>query len=250
MCGRFAQALSARDYFSTVDIQLHEPQEQRSGGSALDKSDNHPDTQRQLEKSLTLQNSVADDDYHPTHNVAPGVQVPIVRLERPNPFDGYTVAGRPAIDTAENDIYHGNSPRSLLVQSMRWGLLPHYTTGIPRGPDAMKTINARDDAVLSGRSMWTPLLRGGKRCVVFCQGFYEWLKKEDGAQRIAHFVGMKDEGFGRTDVEGTKRALMPMAGLYEKCNIDGNDVYSFTIITTDSNKQLGFLVSMPHAYLQ
>jgi hypothetical protein len=89
--------------------------------------------------------------------------------------------------------------------------------------------------------MWTPILRAGKRCVVFCQGFYEWQKKDDGAQRIAHFVGMRDAGHGRTDVKGEQRALMPMAGLWEKCSIDGEDIYSFTIITTESNHQLTFL---------
>jgi putative SOS response-associated peptidase YedK len=34
-----------------------------------------------------------------------------------------------------------------------------------------------------------------------------------------------------------------MAGLYERCFIDEKEVMSFTVITTESNKQLNFLVS-------
>lgn len=181
-----------------------------------------------------IQFLVDEQDYHPTYNVAPGTQVPIVRIDTSSPS---------VVSSDHGDKDSSNEP-SLIVQCMRWGLLPHYTTSIPRGPDAMRTINARDDAVLSGRSIWTPLCRKGKRCIVFCQGFYEWLKRDNGTQRIAHFVGMTNDGQGREDMNGRKKALMPMAGLYETCQIDGQEVYSFTVITTDSNKQLNFLVSL------
>lgn len=211
MCGRFAQALPPRDYYDIVDDQLH-----GKGG---------PSGGPRREKAMQLHSQINEQDYHPTYNVAPGVQVPIVRLEEPVSFTSSSRENNP----------------TLLIQCMRWGLLPHHLTSIPRGVDAMRTINARDDAVLSGKSMWTPLLRSGKRCIIFAQGFYEWLKKDEGAQKIAHFVGMQIPGKGRKDENGKQKALMPMAGLWEKCIIEGKDVYSFTIITTDSNDQLNFL---------
>ncbi|PWN32570.1 DUF159-domain-containing protein [Meira miltonrushii] len=219
MCGRFAQALPPRDYYDVVDDQLQGKRRPKEGdsGSGGENIKSGP--------QLQLHSQVGEQDYHPTYNVAPGVQVPIVRLEDPVPL---TSSGK-------------SGDQALLIQCMRWGLLPHHTTFIPRGVDAMRTINARDDAVLSGRSMWTPILRSGKRCIVFAQGFYEWLKKDEGAQKIAHFVGVQIPGNGRKDADGKQRGMMPMAGLWEKCTIDGKDVYSFTIITTDSNDQLNFL---------
>lgn len=217
MCGRFAQALPPRDYYNVVDDQIHGNRREDHHNS------NNNSTSR---PELQLHSQVGEQDYHPTHNVAPGVQVPIVRLEDPIPLTSSS---------------KGAGDQNLLIQCMRWGLLPHHTTSIPRGVDAMRTINARDDAVLSGRSMWTPLLRSGKRCIIFAQGFYEWLKKDEGAQKIAHFVGMQIPGNGRKDAEGKQRGMMPMAGLWEKCTIEGKDVYSFRIITTDSNDQLNFL---------
>jgi hypothetical protein len=70
-----------------------------------------------------------------------------------------------------------------------------------------------------------------KRCIVIAQGFYEWLKKNGGKEKIPHFVKRKD---GK---------LMCMAGLWDCVQYEGSDekLYSYTIITTDPNKQLKFL---------
>jgi hypothetical protein len=70
-----------------------------------------------------------------------------------------------------------------------------------------------------------------KRCIVIAQGFYEWLKKNGGKEKIPHFIRRKD---GK---------LMCMAGLWDCVQYEGSDekLYTYTIITTDSNKQLNFL---------
>lgn len=70
-----------------------------------------------------------------------------------------------------------------------------------------------------------------KRCIVIAQGFYEWLKKNGGREKIPHFIKRKD---GK---------MMCMAGLWDCVQYEGSDekLYSYTIITTDSNKQLKFL---------
>jgi len=240
MCGRFSNAQPAYQYTVTVREQLQRggnhttPREEDAPGpSQSDKATQSSSSSRNEDviDALPFHTSLSEDDYYPTHNVSPTSRVPILRLDTPValPLEG---------QSEEQKI----GKNGLVIECMRWGLLPAHTTSIPRGPDALRTINARDDSVLSGQSMWTPLLRKGKRCVVFVQGFYEWQKKTDGT-RIAHFVGMQNYGNGRTDVQGKQRALMPMAGLYERCFIDEQEVYSFSIITTESNKQLNFLVS-------
>jgi hypothetical protein len=75
-----------------------------------------------------------------------------------------------------------------------------------------------------------------KRCIVICQGFYEWLKKNNGKERIPHYIKRKDG------------QLMCFAGLWDVVkyddDVDGKEkekLYTYTIITTDSNKQLKFL---------
>jgi putative SOS response-associated peptidase YedK len=94
----------------------------------------------------------------------------------------------------------------------------------------LKTINCRDDSLIENRGMWTTM-KQKKRCIVIAQGFYEWLKKNGGKEKIPHFIKRKD---GK---------LMCMAGLWDCVQYEGSDekLYSYTIITTDANKQMSFL---------
>jgi putative SOS response-associated peptidase YedK len=237
MCGRYANAQPPRQFTAAVRDRLRRRDRVQRGednaesSKAAQQEDASQSKDTHSDDADFIVSRVEEGDYHPTHNVSPSSRAPILRLEKPVPLP---------LDGEVNEVpKEGND---LIIECMRWGLLPARTTSIPHGVDALRTINARDDSVMSGQSMWTPLLKKGKRCIVFCQGFYEWLKKPDGT-RIAHFCGMEDEGNGRVDVHGKQRALMPMAGLYEQCTIDGQPFLSFTIITTESNKQLNFLVS-------
>ena len=111
----------------------------------------------------------------------------------------------------------------------------------------MKTINARDDSLAENRGMWNTM-KQKKRCIIVAQGFYEWLKKNGGKEKIPHYMKRKDD------------QLMCFAGLWDCVQYEGKEVlvsgsgivyllfvgteekhYTYTIITTDSNKQLRFL---------
>jgi putative SOS response-associated peptidase YedK len=110
------------------------------------------------------------------------------------------------------------------------GLVPFWTKNNPDYGTLMRTINCRDDSLAENRGMWTSMKKR-KRCIVICHGFYEWLKKNNGKEKIPHYIKRKD---GK---------LMLFAGLWDMVQYEGSDdkLYTFTIITTDSNKQLNFL---------
>jgi putative SOS response-associated peptidase YedK len=72
----------------------------------------------------------------------------------------------------------------------------------------MKTINCRDDSLIEDRGMWTTMKRT-KRCIIVAQGFYEWLKKNNGKERLPHFTKRKDG------------QLMCFAGLYDYVQYEG-----------------------------
>lgn len=78
--------------------------------------------------------------------------------------------------------------------------------------------------------MWTSMKRK-KRCIIVAQGFFEWLKKNNGRDRIPHYIKRKDG------------QLMLLAGLWDCVKYEDSDekLYTYTIITTDSNPQLKFL---------
>ncbi|KAJ4295598.1 hypothetical protein N0V90_007611 [Kalmusia sp. IMI 367209] len=120
--------------------------------------------------------------------------------------------------------------RTVLTPSQPAGLVPFWTKRNPDYGSMMKTINCRDDSLYEDRGMWTSMKKK-KRCIVVAQGFYEWLKKNNGKEKIPHFTKRKDG------------QLMCFAGLYDCVQFDDAEqkLYTYTIITTDSNKQLSFL---------
>ncbi|KAI1756358.1 hypothetical protein F4782DRAFT_485833 [Xylaria castorea] len=115
------------------------------------------------------------------------------------------------------------------LQTMKWGLIPFWTKRNPGYGSMMKTINCRDDSLAQGGGMWGSM-KARKRCVVIAQGFYEWLKKDGGREKLPHYVRRKD---GK---------LMCFAGLWDMVQYENEEkLYTYTIITTTSNKQLNFL---------
>ncbi|KAI1823835.1 DUF159-domain-containing protein [Xylaria intraflava] len=116
------------------------------------------------------------------------------------------------------------------LQAMKWGLIPFWTKRNPGYGSMMKTINCRDDSLAQRGGMWSSM-KARKRCIVIAQGFYEWLKKDGGREKLPHYVKRKD---GK---------LMCFAGLWDVVVYENDEEkqYTYTIITTDSNKQLNFL---------
>lgn len=117
------------------------------------------------------------------------------------------------------------------LKAMKWGLIPFWTKRSPDYGSMLRTINCRDDSLIENRGMWNTM-KQRKRCIVICQGFYEWLKKGPGGkEKVPHFVRRKDE------------QLMCFAGLWDCVKYEDAEekLYTYTIITTDSNKQLSFL---------
>ncbi|KAK3316742.1 hypothetical protein B0H66DRAFT_641533 [Apodospora peruviana] len=116
------------------------------------------------------------------------------------------------------------------LQSMKWGLVPFWTKRNPDYGAVLKTINCRDDSLSQSGGMWATM-KARKRCIVVAQGFYEWLKVGP-KEKVPYFVKRQD---GK---------LMCFAGLWDCVQYDDSDEkknYTYTIITTDSNKQLRFL---------
>ena len=145
-----------------------------------------------------------DSSVRETYNFAPGYFGPVYRVETTEDSDG----------SEEVPDGHGEETKHKL-QSMKWGLVPFWTKRQPTYGSLMHTINCRDDSLLEDRGMWTTMKRR-KRCVVVCQGFYEWLKKGPGGkEKIPHFVKRKDGG------------LMCFAGLWDSVKYEGMDFFFF-----------------------
>jgi len=169
---------------------------------------------QQLEdRGMQVDDAPEDEDIRETFNFAPGNFGAVYRAEIPDSghgrHEGPDERQQDEHDTPKED--HTN----YKIQSMKWGLIPFWTKRAPDYGSMMRTINCRDDSLVEDRGMWTAMKRK-KRCIVLCQGFYEWLKKgPDGKERIPHFVKRKDGD------------LMCFAGLWDCVQYEGRqNIYS------------------------
>lgn len=187
---------------------------------------------------MPVEDAPDDDDVRQTYNFAPGNHGLVYRADVPDhgASRGQN-AGEEITDGGSEEGDEDNASRiedlketKYKLQAMKWGLVPFWTKRSPDYGSMLRTINARDDSLASNGGMWNTM-KQKKRCVVVAQGFYEWLKKNGGKEKIPHYVKRKDE------------QLMCFAGLWDCVRYEGSDekLYTYTIITTDSNKRLSFL---------
>ncbi|KKY21615.1 hypothetical protein UCRPC4_g03566 [Phaeomoniella chlamydospora] len=217
------------------------------------------------EQGLPVDDAPEEDDVRETYNFAPGYYGLVYRADVPDYGFRNQDANEQQDENADNvndqvdslgssdrstptpkKASKANTPRTsprkqtqddatqdihFHLKAMRWGLIPFWTKRSPDYGSMMRTINCRDDSLIENRGMWNTM-KQRKRCIVICQGFYEWLKKGPGGkEKIPHFVKRKDG------------QLMCFAGLWDCVRYEDaeDSLYTYTIITTDSNPQLRFL---------
>jgi len=88
------------------------------------------------------------------------------------------------------------------------GLIPFWTKRNPDYGSMLKTINCRDDSLYEDRGMWTNMKKK-KRAIIVAEGFYEWLKKNNGKDRLPYYTKRKDG------------QLMCFAGLWDCVQYEG-----------------------------
>jgi putative SOS response-associated peptidase YedK len=108
-----------------------------------------------------------------------------------------------------------NSPRHIVL--MRWGLIPHWAKD---EKTAYKMINARVET-LTQRPAFRGLL-SHQRCLVPACGYYEW--QGEGRDKTPYYIHPQEDQY------------LAFAGLYDTWTTpDGEDLYTFTIITTEAD---------------
>ncbi|KAL1659586.1 hypothetical protein GGF50DRAFT_64956 [Schizophyllum commune] len=173
---------------------------------------------------------VDEDNFYPRYNVAPRTYSPVLRSRDSSPSSsssGESEAGdaATAAGTSQPTTSQSNEPHFIL-QSMRWGIIPHWSK---EDTYQMNTINARAENLLEGGGMWASL-KGSKRCIVPCEGYYEWLTKSP-KTKLPHFLKHKSNH------------LMYFAGLWDCVHLPNSStpLYTFSIITTSAPSAYAWL---------
>ena len=124
-----------------------------------------------------------------------------------------------------------------MLQPMLWGLVPPTHPGPRPSSHGLSTNNCRLETVRTS-SLYSPCLES-RRCVVVCQGFYEWLR--EGGVKQPYLVFRP----------GLSQPLLYLAGLYSVWRgPGGEEVVSYSIITRESNQVLAWLHHRMPAFLQ
>lgn len=105
------------------------------------------------------------------------------------------------------------------VEMFRWGLIPSWAKDKKVG---YRMINARAETVAEKPSFRSSFK--AKRCLVPCDGFYEWVAGENG--KTPHYIRMRDSG------------LFAFAGLWSEWKGGEGSLNTYTIITTEANEFL------------
>ncbi len=146
-------------------------------------------TGRELRNALQL---AEEPRFHARYNLAPTQAAPIVLNQ---------------------------SPR--IAEIARWGLLPTWARDTKIGT---KLINARAET-LAERPIYKAVLVRNQRCLIPCDGFYEW--RRDGKLKLPHYISPASGG------------ILTIAGLYSRwTSPEGVAVITFTVITTAANADL------------
>ena len=148
MCGRFALALRVEPFKLNILYSFHSELYQQP--DEIEQLDAYP--------ALNIDQWLNRDRFVPRYNVAPRTHAPVIRRAQP---------GEPA----------------LVMHSMRWGLVPHWSKA---EPPTLNTINARAENLEEGGGMWGSI-KGRKRCVVVAQGYVSPSSRtSDGPFSCAH----------------------------------------------------------------
>ncbi|KAH8811857.1 hypothetical protein F5884DRAFT_292874 [Xylogone sp. PMI_703] len=175
----------------------------------------------------------SDDVPRDSYNFAPGYNGIVYLADTPSWGAGPRPVRKGEGNTEQElpkEVETEESQKSVhyKLQTMKWGLIPHWTKHNPDYGSLLKTINCRDDSLVENRGLWNSI-KHRKRCVVIAQGFYEWKKK--GKERLPYYCKRKDG------------QLMCIAGLWDWVQYEGSDekLYTYTIITTSPNKAMSTL---------
>ncbi|MBI3934341.1 MAG: SOS response-associated peptidase [Acidobacteria bacterium] len=127
-------------------------------------------------------------------NVAPSQHMPVIVREETN--------GREAANQ---------------ISLMQWGLVPSWSKD-PKPSGGL--INARIEGILAKPSFRSPARK--RRCLVPCDGFYEWKKEKGG--KVPYYIRRRDQ------------ELFAFAGIYDVWHGSGGEIIEgYAILTTRPN---------------
>lgn len=197
---------------------------------------------RKCYQPLAWKEHPGDHFYSPSTNMAPTRYTPVIISEQQN-------HGVKRLQDGEEQ------PSQRIIQPMKWGLIPPFYKGPTATGHGYSTNNSRLEDVET-KSSYKPSLTRGQRCVILCDGFYEWQTTKGSKNKQPYFIyAQQPEGvkiwerdtWNKPEVwdeeEGWKGPkLLKIAGLFSYWKSpEGEEVMSYTVLTREATKKFSEL---------
>lgn len=172
----------------------------------------------------------AGKEYTPSYNIAPTDVTPV--LVSSNKFP--------------------NVENERVLKPMMWGIIPPWHKGDYKTHN-LSTNNCRLENIKRSK-LYSPILNNGGRCIIVAEGFYEWqtTNKLSKTKQPYYIYAPQDDGIKIDEPETwnnnfseetgwTGIHLLHMAGLYHVWQHEDTIIYSYSVITMESNDTLDWL---------
>ncbi|KAJ8711721.1 hypothetical protein PYW08_008675 [Mythimna loreyi] len=173
----------------------------------------------------------AGKDYTPSYNIAPTDVTPVI------------VSSSRFKNVAQSD---------RVLKPMMWGIIPPWHKGDYKTHN-LSTNNCRIENIKSSK-LYSPILNNGGRCIIVAEGFYEWqtTNKMSKVKQPYYIYAPQDDGIKidepdtwnnhfNKDTGWTGIRLLQMAGLYHVWQNEETIIYSYSVITMESNNTMDWL---------
>ncbi|CAD0204797.1 unnamed protein product [Chrysodeixis includens] len=173
----------------------------------------------------------ASKEYTPSHNIAPTDVTPVLV----------------SATNFENDEQCGR-----VLKPMMWGIIPPWHKGDYKNHN-LSTNNCRLENIKSSK-LYSPILSNGGRCIILAEGFYEWqtTNKLSKSKQPYYIYAPQDDGVKVDEPDTWNNSfdkekgwkgirLLHMAGLYHVWQNEGTIIYSYSVITMESNSTMDWL---------
>jgi len=131
--------------------------------------------------------------------------------------ESHLIAESYNIAPSQNAAVIRGSDRGPELVPLHWGFVPAWS----KNKSLSRPINARGET-LSEKAMFKDAFKSA-RCLVLCDGYYEWQKSSEGSKTPFYITPVSDKPF-------------VMAGLWARNEaLEGKPIETFCIITVEAN---------------
>jgi len=139
---------------------------------------------------------------------------------------------------SKDDGHDGDGEKEVVLEAMKWGLVPWFTKAEDVAQTGSQAINARSETV-SQKAFFRHLVNR-RRCVVVVDGFFEWKKFEVlGQPRRQAFFVLPNPNMGFEGAAEAPQPLLYLAALWDiwRAKDSQEKLVTCTILTTESTTE-------------